>query len=104
MQVDGPLAVQSDAVPRLSVESAHAIRDVFANVIEPSTGGPIEVCVTRDGEAYCTLTIPAGETLSDPIVDGLTLLPVAAGWQLGLDVISVGSDRPGAGLTVTLRL
>lgn len=104
MQVDGPLAVQSNAVPHLSVESSHAIRDVFANVIEPSTGGPIEVRVTRDGESYCTLTIPAGETLSDPIIDGITLPPLAAGLKLGLDVIAVGSDRPGAGLSVTLRL
>ena len=73
-------------------------------MIEPSTGGPIEVRVTRDGETYCTLTIPDGETLSDPVIDGLTLSPLATGWKLGLDVISVGSDRPGAGLTVTVRL
>lgn len=104
MQVDGPLAVQSNAVPQLSVEAAHAVRDIFATVIEPSTGGPIEVRVTRDGETYCTLTIPDGETLSDPVIDGLTLSPLATGWKLGLDVISVGSDRPGAGLTVTVRL
>ena len=104
MQVDGPLAVQSNAVPQLSVEASHAVRDIFATVIDPSTGGPIEVRVTRDGETYCTVTIPAGETLSDPVIDGLTLPPLAAGWNLGLDLIAVGSDRPGAGLTVTVRL
>jgi hypothetical protein len=104
MQVDGPLAVQSNAVPQLSIEASHAVRDIFATVIDPSTGGPIEVRVTRDGEAYCTVTIPAGETLSDPVIDGLTLPPLAAGWKLGLDLIAVGSDRPGAGLTVTVRL
>ena len=43
IQVDGPLAVQSNAVPQLSVEAPHAVRDVFANVIEPPTGGPIQV-------------------------------------------------------------
>jgi hypothetical protein len=104
LQVDGPLAVQSNAVPQLSVEASHAVRDVFASVIEPPTGGPIEIRVTRDGESYCTLTIPAGETLSDPVIDGLTLPALGAGWKLGLDVITVGGDRPGAGLTVTLRL
>jgi hypothetical protein len=104
MQIDGPLAIQSNAVPQLSVEAAHSLRDVFASVIEPPTGGPIEVRVTCDGETYCTLTIPAGETLSDPVIDGLTLPPLSAGWKLGLDVVAVGSDRSGAGLTVTMRL
>jgi hypothetical protein len=104
LQVDGPLAVQSNAVPQLSVEASHAVRDVFASVVEAPTGGPIEVRVTRDAQIYCTLTIPSGETLSDPVIDGLTLPALAAGWKLGLDVITVGGDRPGAGLTVTLRL
>jgi len=104
MQVDGTLAVQSNALPRLSVEAPHAVRDVFATVIEPPTGGPIEARITRDGETYCTLSIPAGETLSDPVIEGLTLPALAGGWNLGLDIISVGTDRPGAGLTVTLRL
>ena len=36
MQIDGPLAVQSDAVPELSVESPHAVRDIFATVMESS--------------------------------------------------------------------
>jgi hypothetical protein len=104
LQVNGPLAVQSNAVPQLSIESSHAVRDVFANVIEPPTGGPMEVRVTSDGETYCSLTIPEGETLSDPVIDGLSLPPLVAGWKLGLDVIGVGGERPGAGLTVTLRL
>ena len=60
---DGALSVQSEAVPRVSVEAAHAVRDIYANVMEPSTGAPIEVRVTRDGESYVTLTIPPGETL-----------------------------------------
>ncbi|HYP06756.1 MAG TPA: hypothetical protein VER03_11045, partial [Bryobacteraceae bacterium] len=104
MQIDGTLSVQSDAVPRLSIEAAHALRDLYAQVIEPSTGSPIEVRVTHDGEPYATLTIPPGEVLSDPVLDGLTLPPLQAGWKLGLDVTGVGNDRPGAGLTVTLRL
>jgi hypothetical protein len=104
MQIDGALSVQSDAVPRISVEAAHAVRDLYANVLEPPTGSPIQVCVTRDGETYATLTIPPGETISDPVLDGLTLPPLETNWKLGLDVVGVGSDRPGAGLTVTIRL
>src|SRR5690606_21295036 len=103
LQVDGVLAVQSDAVPRLNMGAAHAVRDVFATVIEPSTEGAIELRVTADGETYCTVTIPAGEALSDPWIDGLTLPPLAEGCQVGLDVIATGSVRPGAGLTVTIR-
>jgi hypothetical protein len=104
MQISGALSIQSDAVPRLSIESTHAVRDLFASVLEPATGSPIEIRVTRNGEPYALLTIPPGETLSDPILDGLTLPPLNAGWALGLDVIGVGIDRPGAGLTVTVRL
>jgi hypothetical protein len=104
MQVDGPLSVQADAVPRISIEAPHALRDLFAEVVEPSTGAPIQVRVTVDGEIYATLTIPPGETLSDPVLDGLTLTPLQAGSKLGLDVVRVGNDRPGSGLTVTMRL
>ena len=104
MQIDGPLAVQSDAVPELSVESPHAVRDIFATVMESPTGAPITVRVKRDGETFCTLTIPEGATLSDEVIDGLTLPPLGGGWKLGLDVVSAGTDRPGAGLTVTIRL
>jgi hypothetical protein len=104
MQVDGPLSVQADAVPRISIEAPHALRDLFAEVVEPSTGAPIQVRVTADGETYATLTIPPGETLSDPVLDGLTLTPLQAGSKLGMDVVGVGNDRPGSGLTVTMRL
>jgi hypothetical protein len=104
MQVDGPLSVQADAVPRISIEAPHALRDLFAEVVEPSTGAPIQVRVTVDGEIYATLTIPPGETLSDPVLDGLTLTPLQAGSKLGMDVVGVGNDRPGSGLTVTMRL
>ena len=47
--------------------------------------------ITRDGETYCTLSIPAGETLSDPVIDGLSA--TGFGWRVetGLDIISVGA-------------
>jgi hypothetical protein len=104
MQVSGTLSVQSAAVPGLNMEASHAVRDIFATVMEPSTGAPIEVRITCDGELYATLSIPPGETQSDPVLDGLMLPPLSAGWTLGLDVVGVGNDRPGAGLTVTIRL
>jgi len=103
LQVDGPLSIQSDAVPKINAGESHAIRDVFADLLEPSSGGPVEVRMTRDGEALCTLTIPEGETISSSI-EGIGLPCLGADWKLGLDILSVGTVRPGAGLTVTIRL
>jgi hypothetical protein len=104
MQIDGVLSVQSDAVPAVSVEASHAIRDVFAHLMEPATGSDVEVVLTSDGEEFAALHIPAGETLSDPVLDGLKLPALQAGTNLGISVVGIGSDRPGAGLTVTIRL
>jgi hypothetical protein len=104
MQVNGALSVQSAATPGLNVDASHAVRDILASVLEPATGAPIEVRVTCNGDTYAGLTIPPGGVLCDPVLDGLTLPPLEAGWILGLDVVGVGSDRPGAGLTVTIRL
>jgi hypothetical protein len=104
MQIDGVLSIHSDAAPRVSVEASHAIRDVFASLLEPSSGSAVEIRLTCDGEEFATLTIPSGETLSDPVLDGLDLPALQAGANLGLDVVGIGNDRPGAGLTVTIRL
>ena len=103
LQVDGPIAIQSGAVPSISVDASHAVRDVFAFVTEPPTGSPIQIRVTRDEITYCTLTIAEGETISNAI-DGTTLPPLEAGWKLSMDVVTVGQTTPGSSLTVTVRL
>ena len=106
IQVEGLLAIQSNAAPPLIVESSHSVRDVFAVVAAPSTGTPIQLQVTQNAQPYCSLTIPVGSTTSAP-VDGFSLGPLQAGAQLGLNIISVSqtSDTlPGCNLTVTVRL
>ncbi len=106
IQVEGPLAIQTNAAPLLLVESAHSVRDVYAVVKDAPTGAPIAMQVTQNGAPYCQLTIPAGATTSN-IVDGFALGPLAAKAQIGLDITSVAQTAdttPGRDLTVTIRL
>jgi hypothetical protein len=106
IQVEGLLAIQTNAAPALLVERAHSVRDVYAVVKAPSTGTPIELRVTQNGVAYCALTIPVGATVSN-VVDGFALGPLAVKAQIGLDIVSVSQTAdtlPGRDLTVTIRL
>src|SRR5438094_436824 len=106
VQVDGPLAIQSNAVPPLIVDSAHAVRDVFANVGTAPTGASIDLELTQNGQSYCSLSIPAGATISN-VVDGMMLTALRAQDQIGLDIQAVpqtADSVPGADLTVTIRL
>ncbi|MBC7926756.1 MAG: hypothetical protein H7039_13960 [Bryobacteraceae bacterium] len=106
MQVAGNLAIQSDAVPPLSVDRPRSVRDVFATLAEPAAGGPLNIRVSRGATMWCDLTIPAGQSISST-VDGRDLPPLTPGTVLRLDVLSTGlagTGRPGSGLTVTIRV
>ncbi len=106
LQIQGYLAIQADAVPRVSIDASHSVRDIFAIVGEGPTTYPIQVDVKQNDAIYCSLTIAPGTTASVP-VDGSTLPPLLVGSLLGLDVTSVGQtadSTPGRDLTVTVRL
>lgn len=103
LQVEGFLAIQSGATPPFVVDGTHSVRDIFAVVAEEPEGGMIELAVRQDGELYCTLRIPEGETVSE-VIGGFGMPPVRAGALLTVDVLAVGTIRPGRDLTVTLRL
>ncbi len=104
LQVNGYLAVEANALPPLTIEATHAVRDVRATVGTAATGSNIAVTVWQNGVSYCSsLVIPAGQTASNP-VDGLTLPILNEGSQLTLSVTQVGSSSPGRDLTVTIRL
>jgi hypothetical protein len=106
LQVDGWLAVEDDAVPELVVEETTAVRDVFAVVREAPAGAPIEVHLKKNGDLYCTLTIPAGATISNA-VSGFDMAPLEQGARLTIDVTAVpqaADQTPGQDLTVTIRL
>ncbi|MBV8817820.1 MAG: hypothetical protein JO022_05645 [Acidobacteriaceae bacterium] len=106
IQVEGMLAVETNAAPPISVDANHSVNDVYANVVTAPTGSPIQLQITMNGNPYCALTIPVNATSSDP-VDGFALGPLQAGQPIGLDITSVTADAdtiPGADLTVTIRL
>jgi hypothetical protein len=106
IQVEGYLAVETDAAPPFVLEDSRAARDIFAVVREAPAGGVVELRLRQDNTPYCTLTIADGQTISNT-VDGFGLPPLAANAQLSLDIVTVPSSAgstPGRDLTVTVRL
>ena len=112
IQVDGALAAQLDVAPPLVVDATHAVRDVFAILRQPATGGDIRLRVKQDGTDYCELTIPEGSPVSN-VVDGFGLPPLQMERQLTLEIVEVpqsnvssaGGDLfPGADLTLSIRM
>ncbi len=106
IQVEGYLAVQTDAAPPLIVENSYAVRDIFALVNSQPVGGAVELQLRVGSTVYCTLTIPDGATTSN-VVDGFGLVALAVSSQLRLDIVSVPTATgtlPGRDLTVIIRL
>ncbi len=106
IQVEGPLAIQTNAAPFLIMDSAHSVSDIYAVVQQAALNAPIVLQITQNSQPYCQLTIPANATISNT-VDGFALGPLAVNAQIGLDILSVVQDTsvpPGSDLTVTIRL
>jgi hypothetical protein len=110
IQVEGYLAVQTDAAPPLIVENALAARDIFAVVnqapYDPVDSAPIQLQLMQGSSVYCSLSIPAGSTTSN-VLDGFGLAPLAAEAQVSLNIVSVptaAGSLPGRDLTVVIRL
>ena len=105
LQLEGNLRVETNASVPVVVDTTMAVRDLFAQVREPSDGGDIEVLVRRNGEAYTLLTIPAGTRISN-LVTGFGLPPFQERDELSIDIVEAGatmSGFPGNDLTVTIR-
>jgi hypothetical protein len=106
IQVDGYLAIQTDAAPPLVVEDSLAPRDMFAVLGEAPSGGSVVLQLRQGSTVYCTLTIADGATTSNS-VDGFGLPPLLAEAQVFLDILSVpgaADTLPGQNLTVVIRL
>lgn len=115
IQVDGFLAAEDSAAPALVIERSHAVGEIFAVVREAPYGGDslpveerpgIQLRLRQDGDLYCTLAIPSGQTESDHI-SGFGLPPLAVNKRLHLDIVSVPGGYgmlPGRDLTVTIRM
>ena len=106
IQVEGPLAIQTNAAPPLLVETACSVRDVYAVVQDAPSTDPIVMQLTQNGTVYCELTIAALATVSN-VVNGFALGPLQAEALIGLNITSVtetANTAPGSDLTVTIRL
>jgi hypothetical protein len=106
IQVEGYLAIQTNAAPPLVVEASYAARDMFAVVNQAPSGGEVDLQIMQGSSVYCTLTIADGATTSN-VVDGFGLPALIAEAQLSLNITSVptaSGTLPGADLTVIIRL
>ena len=104
IQLEGTLAIQTDAAPPLLVEDAHAVRDIYATLRQPANGA-VSLRLKQDNQSYCDLTIPAGASTAS--LNGFGMPPLKAKSQLSLDVVGVPQSPeafPGADLTVTIRM
>jgi hypothetical protein len=104
IQIEGPLAIQTNAAPPLVVENSCSVRDVYA-IIQDVPSAPVTMNVTRNGAVYCELTITPPATSTS--LDGFALGPLQAQDIVGLDISSVvqtANSSPGMNLTVTIRL
>jgi hypothetical protein len=105
-QIAGVVAVQNDAGPKVTVDLARSIEDVFATVNVAPSGGDIVVAVTRNETELCQVTIADGTTTSNT-VDGFGLGVLTAGATLNINVVAVPAgvnSMPGQDLTVTIEL
>lgn len=107
IQVEGGLAIQTDAAPPFVIDEARAVRDVSAVVRQAPVGGEIQLQIRQNDVVYCQLTIPENETSPEAPVSGFGMVPLEAKAQLSLDILSVpqgDNSVPGSDLTVTIRL
>lgn len=110
IQVAGYLATEQNAAPPLTIEQAHAVRDVRATLNQAPAGYDIAMIIRQNGLPYCSLSVSSGSVSSSPIVDGSDIGALQEGASLTLDVSLTpvpnyaGSLSPGRDLTVTIRL
>jgi hypothetical protein len=102
IQVDGFLAVDQCVAPAIVVETARSVHDVFA-ILGTAADANVQVQVNVNGAPYCAVTFAPGAIASNSIL-GSTLPPLQAMSQITVAVLSVGQTRPGADLTVVIRL
>ena len=106
LQVPGQLAVRSNCVPPIIIGEPRVIREILAATLVAPQGAPAIVRVTVDGTPLADLTIPDGQSVSEPL-SGAGLPVLAANSRLNLDILSVGSGNgieSGRDLTITVRL
>lgn len=101
LSVPGTLGMLSTAAPLILFQNAVTPSNIVAVLTLAAIGAPVIVQIMVAGVSYAQLTIPAGQQLipvSIPAPGG-----IAAGALVTLNIISVGTTFPGAGLSVILQ-
>ena len=94
LEVEGTLAIQSDAMPAFSMPYAPAVWYLFATVQEALTGGPIRITVKRNGTMRGKLTILDGQTSASGAPTGRALGPLSRGDKITVHITTVGTTNP----------
>lgn len=94
LEVEGTLAIESNAAPGFSIPFPAAVRYVSATVQEAPTGGPIRVTVNRNGMMWCRLTVADGQTSSAGAASGRALGPLSQDDKITVDITAVGATKP----------
>jgi hypothetical protein len=103
IQVAGVLFVEPSVAAPLPVHATISVRDIYAVAGAAPAGAPVTVLLRRNSAPYATVTISAGNTVSNAI-SGATLAPLQPADLLTIDITGVGSTTPGSDLTVVVRL
>lgn len=104
--VEGYLAIGDDAAIPLLIDQDHSVRDVYATLESPATGGPVEIDLLLDDSVYCSLTFAEGSVFSNT-VSGAFLPPLRSGGRLGINVRSLhysSGSFPGRDLSLRIRI
>lgn len=99
LSVPGTLGMQSNAAPLVTFAASVTPSGLVALLKQTAIGASVQAQLMVAGVSYATLTIPAGQTqISIPGAGA-----IAAGALVTLNIISVGTTFPGAGLSVILQ-
>jgi hypothetical protein len=106
LAVAGYLAIEASAPGKYVADRDLVVGDVYAVVVEPPVGAPVEIAVRVAGNEYCTLSIPSGSFTSAP-VSRFNHAPIPTGSAITFDILSVppaSAGSPGKDLTVFLSV
>src|SRR5579885_1973462 len=100
-QMQGTLGIESNAAQPLYLNRPVTVGDVKAYVQSAPTGSGITFTIYVGGNAWLTLTIPAGQTAvaaTPSQISALTQIPANTAVSIG--ITAVGTTFPGADLSV----
>ena len=99
LSVPGTLGMQSNAAPLLTFASAVTPAGLVGLLKQTAIGAAVSAQLMVAGVPYVTLTIPAGQTQVSIPGAGT----IAGGALVTLNITSVGTTFPGAGLSIILQ-